>query len=77
MASRGIVDHTIDPDSLLHDDVLCFDHHADLTDNHLRQSLSHRSRSWTCLVTELSFCSIRSKTELEILQKAPMTTVKT
>ena len=25
---RGLVDHTIDPDSLLHEDVLCFDHHA-------------------------------------------------
>ena len=25
---RGLVDHTIDPDSLLHDVVHCFDHHA-------------------------------------------------
>ena len=25
---RGLVDHTIVPSSLLHDDVLCFDHHA-------------------------------------------------
>ena len=25
---HDLADHTIDPDSLLHDDVLCFDHHA-------------------------------------------------
>ena len=26
VSKRGLVDHTIDPDSFLHDDVLGFDH---------------------------------------------------
>ena len=44
---RGLVDHTVDPDSVLHDDVLCFDHHAVSQKTVKSQSSLNRSRSWT------------------------------